>query len=230
MQTSINPGVLAAIMAAIPHSAPPPTLGFGASSQGKDNFTNACATTAVTTAATGSTFVLGIVRSGVDTITSITDNKGNSFVLRASGSFNSGNQFLYLYDCVNGAGGAGHVFTVNWSGFNQTLVFTVELTGAPVFDQFGALTSVVNAFSITTSTITTPSACAVVAFCGFPLLTMQTSITDSFANVFQTVLDGVTYNLTGAIAGKIQSVAGSISDTFTLGSMAVGASFIASWK
>lgn len=94
---------------------------------------DAATTTGVTTAALGSTFVVGIT-GGVPLLT-LVDNKGNTYT-NISGAINglttaTGNaQVDSVWVCENGLGGAGHTWTATWNaaiGHAFGSVFPIEL-------------------------------------------------------------------------------------------------------
>lgn len=86
-------------------------------------------TDTVTTAASGS-FLLAIcnVTSGVS-ITSVTDNKGNTFTALGSLITNGGYDFRAYY-CENAVGGAGHTASVNRASGTYGTILLLEITGA----------------------------------------------------------------------------------------------------
>jgi hypothetical protein len=86
-------------------------------------------TTAVTTQATGSTFVVFAGCYPVETAFTITDNKGNMYTLVGSVVSNVPDTISAgMYICVNGVGGSGHTFEAASSG-SYNSIYAVELKG-----------------------------------------------------------------------------------------------------
>lgn len=91
----------------------------------------------VTTAASGASTVSGNAilvfcqtQAGANDITSVTDNKGNTYT-RLTG-LNSGTTIdLEIWICRNITGGAGHTVTTNESAFTNGNVIAVEISGIP---------------------------------------------------------------------------------------------------
>lgn len=100
------------------------SIDIGESSEGASGGTTAT-TAAVTTQATGSTFVVGYV--SVSVCATPTDSKSNTYVAIGS-EVTHGGAAIHLYYCENGTGGSGHTATVATCG-SFTTIFFVEITG-----------------------------------------------------------------------------------------------------
>jgi len=172
-------------------------------------------TGSVTTAASGSTFVI-CTNTKSQTISSVTDSKGNTYVQKASGTlFNTAN----IYVCDGGTGGSGHTATLTMSAADSFCFFFIELTGAanPSVDVTGngsnndsGLTTVTGA-----SVTTTFAPDLILSLIG--CFGSTATITDSgtgFAFVDKDVTDGVP---AGAVSYAIKSATGTYSDTYTQG-------------
>lgn len=94
-------------------------------------------TGSVTTAASGSTFVIFVAYDS-GCFSSISDSKGNTYTQIQSEVNNAGHgNACRLYYCQNGTGGAGHTATLNMSPSAFGNVHIVEITG-------GALTGILD--------------------------------------------------------------------------------------
>lgn len=103
---------------------------------GKGSGDDDLVTAAGTTSVSGSTFVVPISFISSGSITSVFDNKGNTFSIIGS-VVSSGGQSKAMYRCENGAGGAGHAVTVDFGGSSFGSAYLIEVTGAAAasFDQ-----------------------------------------------------------------------------------------------
>ena len=116
------------------------TIAVGQSTKGAlVNSTSDVVTGSVTTAATGSSFYIGVITSGaVPAITSVYDAKGNTYT-RINVSVSSGGVRVDEYLCTNGTGGSGHTFSVSYGGSTSYAeIFAIEITGgasASLIDQ-----------------------------------------------------------------------------------------------
>ena len=88
-------------------------------------------TPAVTTQASGSTFVVFAiipVAASFAASTPFTDSKSNTYTQIGS-EVNTGNCKTRLYYCQNGSGGSSHTFTVTTVGQTYATVYAIEVTG-----------------------------------------------------------------------------------------------------
>lgn len=109
-------------------------IAIGGHAVANDTFDTTTTTGGVTTQASGSTFVICVqsTRAGDPIhVSSITDNKGNTYTLRTSDNPGyNGDILLAAYTCVNGTGGAGHTATVLFDEQSTHNIFFIEITGA----------------------------------------------------------------------------------------------------
>lgn len=106
-------------------------LAVGASTAKGGAGTNSNTTTGITTAASGSLFVVGSIWQGGSGAPTVTDSKSNVYsqvgsIVRASSAFDA---WIGVFYKAGGTGGSSHTFTVSkTSGFPSVLV--MEVTGA----------------------------------------------------------------------------------------------------
>lgn len=81
-----------------------------------------------TSQASGSTFVICVFASG-GVLSNFTDNKSNSYTQIFAQSDALDGRLMYLFYCKNGAGGAGHTFSVDVDSTQRVMLFGFELTG-----------------------------------------------------------------------------------------------------
>ncbi len=131
---------------------PAPTLGQYA--KGPTNFATSVTTPAITTAATGSTFV--VFFNSRSLASSVVDSKGNTYTLatsNTSGAFGGNN--VYAYVSQNGIGGSGHTATITIAGTNSTLAYLVEVLGSSAMDQSQSNGSNTSQTAVNGATVTT---------------------------------------------------------------------------
>lgn len=105
-------------------------IAVGQTSKGRTGSGTSQATTGVTTAASGSTFVVLAVWD-TTSFTSLVDSKSNSYTLMNTElAWGIGNAKMRMYYCANGTGGASHTATLTISGTGAILVCFLEITGA----------------------------------------------------------------------------------------------------
>lgn len=106
-------------------------IAYGTPQRGYSAGASAITTSSVATAASGSSFV-AFARAIIGSITSVSDNKSNSYSLIGS-IFDAGSGIeTAAYQCTNGAGGAGHTWTLNKNTANYGRIAAIEVTGAVV--------------------------------------------------------------------------------------------------
>lgn len=131
------------------------------------------ATPAVDTAASGSSFLVGMARGNWATAspTEPSDNKGNTYSLidvdHGYTGFPDSRMAVYRSEFANG--GSGHTFSANFGSFDvpattgdEITLFGIELTGNAVFETSNHVTRS-GAASITTGNVTTAGAALLVA-------------------------------------------------------------------
>lgn len=95
------------------------------------NFTSgtpASTTGSATTQASGSSFVI-VLRSYGDNYTTVTDTFSNTYTLQRKIQNTSDTDWMHIYLCSNGSGGAGHKPTLTTSSTQQTIIGLHEITG-----------------------------------------------------------------------------------------------------
>ena len=105
------------------------------------NSSNSVTVPAITTAASGSVFVILVQRQSTDAIT-ISDSKSNTYtpLVNVDDTFGAFSVFTDIYVCVDGTGGASHTFTAASTG-SFASVFVMEITGADLTAMASAITS-----------------------------------------------------------------------------------------
>lgn len=106
------------------------SIGIGTSSKGRG--TGATITTsAITTAATGSTQFIGVIADVGLTVTIPNDSKGNAYTVIGPQQSGAG-MTTQIYACSNSTGGSGHTVSANLSPSGLATVFHLEITNAAV--------------------------------------------------------------------------------------------------
>jgi hypothetical protein len=119
-------------------------IAVGASQKAQSASTAALTTVAITTAASGSSFLVFpvYVTGNLAASTPITDSKGNTYTAIGTEITNGGIGISCRpYLCTNGTGGAGHTFTMANAGTSIASMMAVEITGgltASLLDQYVA--------------------------------------------------------------------------------------------
>lgn len=140
-------------------------IAIGQHATGENGFSTTVSTTAINTAASGSTFVaLGTADSapGASPISDTINGaaSGNVWVNKAVNvQFNGAQRWLNAWVCANGNGGTNHVLTLVNSGTGGITAALVELTGAATssFDQVATLASQ-SGTTLSAPSVTTTSA------------------------------------------------------------------------
>lgn len=134
---------------------------------------NTVTTTAGTTAASGSSFALLVSWDGTVSISgTITDSKGNSYtaVGTPQADWTSTWGLSQWFYCENGAGGASHSVTVNFTGTAYPVAHLIEITsanGAPLYDSAAAaqIQDAASPYTVTSGTLTSATS-VVLSGCG----------------------------------------------------------------
>jgi len=188
-------------------------MAINASLVGKNSTSGSSVTTAGGTTTTGSTFVLAISKDSGVSISSVSDNKGNTYTLIDSAQGAGSGHSKSLYRCENGAGGAGHTATVNFSGSAFGTAYLIECTGAAAasFDKTAKGTSGTSPFTVTLATLSQADEVIVTIF-------GTASSTPGYASSNMTILgsetDGLTY-WTSCVAKVVVASTAAFSPSFT---------------
>ena len=203
-----------------------PTL--GAVGQAITGYNTALTTGAVSTSASGSTFLLLVCASGSTTPT-VSDSFSNAYTLKATFPINGSYESVYAYECDSGTGGASHTATVSFGSTNMAFhVLLIEIVNG-VYDTAG-YTTVATSASQATSSITTSGGALVIAYMALVGYTTTTLTSELFGNVAVSNLAGATYGTGYIIASETVSSSSTVSDTFTLGTAAPAGTVILSMK
>lgn len=124
-------------------------IGKSTAASGSTSTSTALTTSAVTTQATGSTFVIFCIAMGQSgtTFQSITDSKGNTYTLRGTQQNNASDlTSMAMYECVNGSGGASHTASFKTAtSLGSSQIHFIEITGgktAGIDDQTNGVAAV----------------------------------------------------------------------------------------
>lgn len=197
-------------------------LGIGQSAIAASNFSEHLALPAINSQASGSTFVLFSSCPPSTVLAAPTDNKGNIWPATPNATvlFNASTAQGSLWVLPNGVGGAGHVVTLNYTGFEIVVGIVIEITGGAALDQILSTPNITNAVTANSPPITpTVNGAPVLAFLGGISGGVNVSITDptGYNNIIQANGNGATNgNAIGAASGFIQTTAAPTNDIFTL--------------
>ncbi len=180
------------------------------------------ASNAISSAATGSSFLVFVSTDGTQTVTSVTDNKGNTpyaIVGSTLSNFLGAGVSAVIYLFTNGVGGSGHTATANLTGSADAEVYLLEVVGGVTASLVDALSSAFwnddSATPFTSNNVVTTNATdLLLAF----TITGSTSGTETltWSNSFsQVVADGNSAHFTTAIAKQIVSTTGTYNSSFT---------------
>ncbi len=157
------------------------------------NSTTIGPTAGVTTQSSGSRFVVVVFHENSATVSSVTDNKGNTYTRQ--GSVNSGGAFAsfaseWWLSGSTSSGGSGHTFQAAQSPTNLGLIMMIEITsaGSVVLHVDGGWSAVGPATTITKSITTTVANCVLVAALGTGSIGGTETLTWNGTDVF-TALD-----------------------------------------
>jgi hypothetical protein len=201
-------------------------LAIGASAQGQGSGTTAVATSSVTTQATGSTFAVFVSSGAPSNYLAPTDNKGNTYALSPilSVTFNSPFGGGAVWVCQNCAGGAGHIFTANFTSSTSAVVIAVEVTSTGgafgTLDQSASTSNLANVTTANSPSITPTQNNEVVLSFVAGSVGSNTTITDAtgYNNILQVNANGLTNgNGVAAVGGLVQTTAAATNDVFTIG-------------
>jgi hypothetical protein len=175
-------------------------------------------TSGVTTQASGSTFVICAIIHSTATVSSIGDNKGNTYTqMGTTIAGNGGSNKLVRYYCQNGAGGSGHTASVTTATAIGPTLFFVELIGCKT----SGGPSIANQNQDSTTPYTSPSTgslanngALVSIFVGSSENAGTVNAESSGFTVQETVTDGANF-WTGALGTRIGSAASTYQSSWT---------------
>lgn len=195
-------------------------LAIGASDQVIDTFGATTATTpGVATAAANSSFFVGILTSAGQTITNVTDNKGNTYTIaNASQTYNSALLKCVWYKSYNGTGGAAHTVSVTIGGSDFLTVFFQEITGAGAGGEDAPVRAssndVATPFTVTAGAATAQANEALLCLVGFNTTNISALAESTGFTITQSVLTGAS-DAAGCIAVDIVSAIATYTPSFT---------------
>jgi len=181
-----------------------------------DHFSNvsSATTTGITTAASGSTFVVAVsFDHTTHIVTGISDSKSNTYTLAGTaGDFGS------VYYCSNCTGGASHTVTITFDGAEFPIVHFLEITGAATSSYDSAVTAKAedsaSPFTVTSGT-TSQAAELLVSFIASNSGSNPVSYSESSGfTIQQQDGDGSNY-CTSALAPRIVSSTGTFTPSYT---------------
>lgn len=196
--------------------------GFGLGVSAKGNGSGASATTnAVTTQASGSTFVVDVVFDAGTTVSSITDSKSNTYSQQGTTQTNSSLIMKSArYICVNGTGGSSHTWTVTCSGAGAVpSVFGTEIKGgltSGIVDVHVQGNDENSPFSVASGTLAQANEYALSFFASYPSEppTASHAVTgDGFVMIQETTDCGTSW--VGAVGGVKVSATTSVTPQWT---------------
>jgi|GEM_PF-1622038 len=171
-------------------------------------------TTGITTAASGSTFVVAVsFDHTTHVITGISDSKSNTYTLAGTaGDFGS------VYYCSNCTGGASHTVTITFDGAEYPIVHFLEITGAATSSYDSAVTAKAEVgsspFTVTSGTSTQNNE-LIFSFIASNSGNNPVSYSESSGfTIQQQDGDGGNY-WTSAVATKIVSATGTFAPSYT---------------
>lgn len=225
-----NQQILAALKAA---AGGGPTFGIGGHDSANGGAVNTLTTPAVTTTASGSTFVIAVLWSNATSISSVADSKGNTYTQIGTTQANFGyDAACAFYRCENGTGGGSHTATVNFAASTAfPSIYFVELTGVATasFDQTAQNNDNSSPFTVTTPTLSQADE-IVLAICGTN--SGDNPITYAESTGF-TVIDSETNGTTayvGHFVYKIVAATTAVTPSFTASSGTQSVVFAATFK
>jgi hypothetical protein len=127
------------------------SIAAGVSSKGRSTSASSIATSAVTTQASGSTFLILVFWQSARTFTSVVDSKSNIYTQIDTEITIGGTDRCRAYYCENGTGGASHTATLNISGLAVCGIMFLEITGGLTsgsLDQHGERDDVASPFTL----------------------------------------------------------------------------------
>jgi hypothetical protein len=217
---SIAALLLLLVLSPLSSYAAPPTVGQHTSFA--LTFGTTFTSGSLSTAATGSDFAVIIFIQEGNTVTSVTDSKGNTYTQRTLSPLSvapSGNPPGFVYVVENGTGGASHTFTVNASGNCTIVAYAIEIVGAL---SSSGVDQLVGGGASSSTTIAAPQATTahvnelvISAFAGGNLNEGAVTITNSGTFTFLDKITAGANTWNGATSFLSAPAIGTYGDTYT---------------
>lgn len=192
-------------------------IGVHAHNQGTTASTT-LSTTGVTTQASGSTFLIGVVAAGTSNIVAVVDSKLNLYTQIQTQFNTSFGSCMAWYRSENGVGGAGHTITSTLGTGQVQTIYFVEITGAAlsgVLDQSVAFAADASS-PFTTSTTGTTTQADEIAIALYATDTPSGTETITWGAGFTQIdADGNSSFVTGGIAFKVLVATGTVQASIT---------------
>ncbi|HEX2672962.1 MAG TPA: hypothetical protein VHM25_18905 [Polyangiaceae bacterium] len=212
------------------------TIAVGGSGKASVTGVASAATSSTTTSATGSTFVIPAVIDFSTSFGVVDDNMGNTFTQVGSEIvFNASGGRARLYQCVNGAGGAGHIATIRTAAASDIGGALIEITGGATvtpLDQNGGRNDTASPFTLAAGLTTTQANELLLSFLAGnsgsnPATHAESGI--GSMTIQQQETNGAT-RWPWAVATKVVSATGTFNPSWTESGASNSAVFLATFK
>lgn len=173
-------------------------------------------TTAGTTTASGSTFVIAVSWDQTGGTVTISDSKGNTYTGQGTAQVDGAGGYCRLYVCQNGTGGASHTATISTTSSSYPVIHLIEITGAETasLDQIAQGADAATPWTLTSPTL---SQAAEVVIC---VCINNDTTSGSYASSNFTVLssetDGSNY-WTSAVGSLVVAATSAVTPSWTRG-------------
>lgn len=172
---------------------------------------------AASTGGANSVFVIVVSYDAGVSITSVSDNKGNTYTQVGTPQGAAGG-LIAFYECVGGTGGSGHVATVDFSGTAYPVAHLIEVTGAasssPRDVNVGSSGAYADDISLTSGTLAQANEVLIAAISTTNGGTRDYQETSAYGfTVLSQETDGNNYWTSGVLA-KVVSATTSVAATF----------------
>ena len=201
-----------------------PTVGVSAFGSGLA--TTSFTTSAVTTTASGSRFLIIIPVSSVPS--TVSDSKGNTYAQKTSLQFDqqAAGQFFRVYECINGTGGAGHTATVTWAASGNRSVIFVEVLNSAGTDCIVTLVDTASPYTVTSWGLASSAELAILVGAADGTSNPATFAESTGFTVLQAQQDNSAYNAYFVASKDLTGTNGPITPSFTSTGSAAGASIL----
>ena len=210
-------------------------ISIGVSAKGRTVSGAGITSSSVTSAASGSAFVLAVIYDASVTFTSVGDSKSNVYTqIGTTQSYGtSGRARLYYKE--NGVGGASHTFSLVTSGSGACTIFGIEILGGAlsgILDQSSNRADTASPFTLAAGLTTTQANEALLTFLAGdsgsnPSTHAETGLGSSTVQIQET--DGTQF-YTGAVATALKTATGTFNPSWTETGAVNGAVFLATFK